>query len=131
MILWTDYFAQTRMVRGGVIQAVAEQQGRGLLSLMVHNHARVMAYLDPFWVFAIMALAALPLDFLMKKAVATAWFIAHRRDFRAVPVTDHRREVIFDHEGGSADAGWVRCGAIRAYRSVSRYNRSRRTSPTA
>ena len=68
--LWTDYFAQTRMVRGGVTQAVAEQQGRGLLSQMVHNQAREMAYLDPFWVFAIMALAALPLVLLMKKAVA-------------------------------------------------------------
>ena len=68
--LWTDYFAQTRMVRGGVTHAVAEQQGRGLLSLMVHNEAREMAYLDPFWVFSIMALAALPLILLMKKAVS-------------------------------------------------------------
>jgi hypothetical protein len=68
--LWTKYFAQTRMVRGGVTQAVAAQQGRGLRSLMFHNQAREMAYLDPFWVFAILALAALPLVLLMKKAVA-------------------------------------------------------------
>jgi hypothetical protein len=71
--LWTKYFAQTRMVRGGVTQAVAAQQGRGLLSLMVHNQAREMADLDPFGVFAIMALSALPLVLLMKKAVARAW----------------------------------------------------------
>ena len=45
--------------------------------------------------------------------VSAAWFIAHRRDFRAASGTDHRSEVIFDHEDGSADAGWVRCGAIR------------------
>ena len=58
------------MVRGGVTQAVAEQQGMGLLSRMVHTQAREMAYLDPFWMFAIMALAALPLILLMKKSVA-------------------------------------------------------------
>ena len=75
--LWTNYSAQTRMIRGGVTQAVAEQQGRGLLSLMVHNQAREMAYLDPFWVFAIMALAALPLVFLMKKAVARGGVAMH------------------------------------------------------
>jgi hypothetical protein len=45
---WTQYFAQTRMVRGGVTRAVAEQQGTGLLSRMVYNQAREMAYLDPF-----------------------------------------------------------------------------------
>ena len=33
----------------------------GLLSQMVRNQAREMAYLDAFWIFAIMALAALPL----------------------------------------------------------------------
>jgi MFS transporter, DHA2 family, multidrug resistance protein len=66
---WVQYFAQTRMVRGGVTQAVAAQQGMGLLSRMVYNQAREMAYLDPFWVFSIMALAALPLILLMKRAV--------------------------------------------------------------
>jgi MFS transporter, DHA2 family, multidrug resistance protein len=74
---WTQYFAQTRMVRGGVTQAVAEQQGMGLLSQMVHNQAREMAYLDPFWMFAIMALAALPLILLMKKAVTKGGVSAH------------------------------------------------------
>jgi hypothetical protein len=56
---------------------VAAQQGRGLLSLMVHNQAREMAYLDPFWVFAILALAALPLVLLMKKAVARGGVAMH------------------------------------------------------
>jgi MFS transporter, DHA2 family, multidrug resistance protein len=74
---WTDYFAQTRMIRGGVTRAVAEQQGMGPLSRMVHNQAREMAYLDPFWVFAIMALAALPLVLLMKKAVAKSGVAVH------------------------------------------------------
>jgi MFS transporter, DHA2 family, multidrug resistance protein len=74
---WTDYFAQTRMIRGGVNRAVAEQQGTGLLSQLVHNQAREMAYLDPFWVFAVMALAALPLVLLMKKAVARGGVAMH------------------------------------------------------
>ena len=74
---WTQYFAQTRMVRGGVTQVVAAQQGMGLLSRMVYNQAREMAYLDPFWVFSIMALAALPLILLMKKAVAKSGVAMH------------------------------------------------------
>ena len=67
---WLDYFTQTRMVRGGMTEVMAQQQSQGLLSQMVHNQAREMAYLDIFWIFAIMALAALPLIFLMKKSVA-------------------------------------------------------------
>jgi MFS transporter, DHA2 family, multidrug resistance protein len=67
---WTDYFAQSRMVRGGVTRVVSEQQGMDMLSQMVREQARVMAYLDAFWIFAIMALAALPLVLLMKISVA-------------------------------------------------------------
>ena len=63
---WTDYFAQARTVRGDVTRAVANQQGMGMMSQMVREQARVMAYLDAFWIFAIMALAALPLVLLMK-----------------------------------------------------------------
>jgi hypothetical protein len=63
---WTDYFAQARTVRGGVTRAVANQQGMGMMSQMVREQARVMAYLEAFWIFAIMALAALPLVLLMK-----------------------------------------------------------------
>ena len=74
---WIDYYAQTRMIRGGVTRAVAEQQGMGLLSRMVHNQSREMAYLDPFWVFAIMALAAILLILLMKKSVARGGVAVH------------------------------------------------------
>ena len=49
---------------------MAEQQGMGMSSQMVQEQARLMAYLDAFWIFAIMALAALPLVLLMKKSVA-------------------------------------------------------------
>lgn len=74
---WTEHFAQFRMVRGGVSQVMADEQGMGLLTQMVHNQARQMAYLDAFWVFAIMALAALPLVFIMKKSVARGGLAAH------------------------------------------------------
>jgi MFS transporter, DHA2 family, multidrug resistance protein len=74
---WLDYYAQTRIVRGGVTHAVADQQAMGLLSQMVRNQARVMAYLDAFWIFWIMALAALPLVFLMKKSVAKGGAAVH------------------------------------------------------
>ena len=60
----------------GSRSAVAEQQGMGLLSQMVHNQAREMAYLDAFWMFAIMALA-LPLVLLMKKSVARGGVAVH------------------------------------------------------
>jgi MFS transporter, DHA2 family, multidrug resistance protein len=74
---WVQYFATTRMVRGGVTGAMAGDQGMGLLSRMVYNQAREMAYLDPFWVFAVMALLALPLVLLMKKAVAKGGLAVH------------------------------------------------------
>jgi hypothetical protein len=74
---WTDYFAQTRMIRGGATRAVAEQQGMGQLTQMVHNQARGMAYLDAFLVFAIMAMAALPRVLLIKKSVAKGGLAVH------------------------------------------------------
>jgi hypothetical protein len=37
---------------------------------MVRQQVRVMAYLDVFWVFAVMSLVALLLVLLMKKSVA-------------------------------------------------------------
>jgi DHA2 family multidrug resistance protein len=74
---WTDYFAQTRMIRGGVTRFVAEQQGMGMVSQMVREQARVMAYLDAFWIFTIMALAALPLVLLMKRSVAQGEVAVH------------------------------------------------------
>ena len=51
--------------------------GLALIARMVHNQAREMAYLDPIWVFAIMALAALLLILLMKKAVARGGLAMH------------------------------------------------------
>ncbi len=74
---WLDYFAQTRMVRGGTTEFVGQQQANGLLSQMVRNQAREMAYLDIFWIFTIMALAALPLVLLMKKSVAQGEAAVH------------------------------------------------------
>jgi DHA2 family multidrug resistance protein len=74
---WTDYFAQTSMIRGGATRAVAEDQAMGLLTQMVREQARVMAYLDAFWIFAIISLAALPLILLMKKSVAKGGLAAH------------------------------------------------------
>src|SRR5207248_1918947 len=62
---WVDYFAQTRVVRGGVSAFVGHQEGVALVANMVRRQARVMAYLDVFWVFWIMSLAALPLILLM------------------------------------------------------------------
>jgi MFS transporter, DHA2 family, multidrug resistance protein len=67
---WLDYFTQTRMIRGGATHAMANQQSQGMLAQLVHNQAREMAYLDIFWIFASMALLALPLILLMKKSVA-------------------------------------------------------------
>ena len=74
---WLDYFTQTRMIRGGATRAMAQQQSHGLLTQMVHNQAREMAYLDAFWIFAIMALVALPLLLIMKKSVASSALPAH------------------------------------------------------
>ena len=56
---------------------MANQQSQGMLAQLVHNQAREMAYLDIFWIFAIMALLALPLILLMKKSVARGELAAH------------------------------------------------------
>jgi DHA2 family multidrug resistance protein len=72
-----DFYAQTRIIRGRVTQAVADDQAMGMLSQMVQQQARVMAYLDAFWAFAIMALIARPLLLLMKKAVAKGGLAVH------------------------------------------------------
>ena len=63
--------------RRGHRMPVADQQAMGLLTQMVGEQARVMAYLDAFWVFSIMALAALPLLLLMKKSVAGGGLAVH------------------------------------------------------
>jgi hypothetical protein len=48
-----------------------------LLTPMVREQARVMAYLDAFSVFSIMAMATLPLVLLMKKSVAKGGLAVH------------------------------------------------------
>jgi hypothetical protein len=74
---WVRYFARTRIIRSGVTRAVAEQLGMGLLTQLVRNQAREMAYLDAFWIFTIMAMAALPLVLLMKKSAARGGLAVH------------------------------------------------------
>ncbi|HWE37161.1 MAG TPA: DHA2 family efflux MFS transporter permease subunit [Isosphaeraceae bacterium] len=74
---WLDSFSQLRMSRGGASGPDSEQQGFGLLSRMVLRQARELAYLDVFWIYCIMALAALPLVFIMKKSVARPGAAVH------------------------------------------------------
>ena len=65
------------MVRGGVSSYDARAQARGLLSRAVGEQGRVMSYLDTFWIYWILALAALPVVLLMKKAVAKEGATVH------------------------------------------------------
>jgi len=62
--------SKIREVRGGGSPVVGRQEAHAIISQMVNEQARVMAYLDVFWVFWIMMLFSLPLVFLMKKSVA-------------------------------------------------------------
>ncbi len=74
---WTQYYAQVRMARGGVTQWMADQQGFGLMSRMVGQQARFYAYMDIYFIFAVMALVALPFVFLMKKSVSKGGVSVH------------------------------------------------------
>jgi DHA2 family multidrug resistance protein len=67
---WVNYFSQLRIVRGGVSSVVGHDQGFALMSRMVGQQARFMAYMDIFWIFSVMMLLTIPLVFLMKKSVA-------------------------------------------------------------
>ena len=71
-----DQLTTTRMLRGGVSAITGEAQGFGQLGQMVYRQARVLAYLDIFYIYMFMALAALPLVFLMRKAVSTGEAVA-------------------------------------------------------
>jgi DHA2 family multidrug resistance protein len=64
---WSDYYSQIRMIRGGLTQFVADQQGFALLTRMVSQQARFAAYMDIYFIFSAMALLALPVVFLMRK----------------------------------------------------------------
>jgi len=66
------YLDQVRpydMGRGGATGWTADQWGMGHLAETVQSQASEMAYLDVFWIYWIMALAALPFVLLMKKAI--------------------------------------------------------------
>jgi DHA2 family multidrug resistance protein len=72
-----EQLTQLRIVRGGVSSVVGHDQAFGLLSRMVREQARVIAYLDIFWLFWVMILATIPLVFLMKRSVARGELAAH------------------------------------------------------
>jgi MFS transporter, DHA2 family, multidrug resistance protein len=74
---WSDYYSQIRMIRGGLTQFVADQQGFALMSRMVSQQARFMAYMDIYFIFAAMSLVALPFVFLMKKAAGKGEIAVH------------------------------------------------------
>jgi DHA2 family multidrug resistance protein len=66
---WTNYYSQIRMIRGGITEWAANQQAFGMLKQMVAQQARFMGYMDNYYIFMVMSLAALPFVFLMRKSV--------------------------------------------------------------
>jgi hypothetical protein len=56
---------------------MAHDQGQAMLANLVNQQARVMAYLDVFWLFGILTLLAFPFILLMKKSVARGGLSAH------------------------------------------------------
>ena len=66
---WLNYFANIRMTRGGVSQPTANDQAMGMLGGMIQTQANFWAYLDMYWLFAVIAISALPLVLFMKKSV--------------------------------------------------------------
>ena len=59
-----------RQVRGGVTSDVGRQDAYAMISQMVHEQSRVLAYLDVFWIFWVMMALSIPLVLFMKKSVA-------------------------------------------------------------
>jgi DHA2 family multidrug resistance protein len=70
-------FSQIRVFRGGATSVMAHDQGQAMLANLVNQQARVMAYLDVFWLFGILTLVAFPFILLMKKSVARGGLSAH------------------------------------------------------
>jgi DHA2 family multidrug resistance protein len=70
-------FSQIRVFRGGATSVMAHDQGQAMLANLVNQQARVMAYLDVFWLFGILTLLAFPFILLMKKSVARGGLSAH------------------------------------------------------
>ena len=63
--------SQYRMTQGGATSVGGNDQGMAMLSNIVTEQSRELAYLDVFWLFGAMVLIAFPLVFLMKKSVST------------------------------------------------------------
>jgi DHA2 family multidrug resistance protein len=57
-------------VRGGD-PALAHRQGLRMIYQIVQQQAAAMSYLDMFWLFSLLALAVIPLVFLMKRPTST------------------------------------------------------------
>jgi hypothetical protein len=95
-----DQLTQLRIVRGRVSSAVGHEQALGLLSGMVREQARVIAYLDFFWLVWVMILATIPMVFFMKGSAAKGELPAHGRML-------HVRRAPISHPGadGRAIAG--------------------------
>ena len=68
--VWTDYYTHLRLVRGGVTQWVAQQQGFGMLTQMITRQYRFYAYMDVYIIYAVLAFIALPFVFLMRKSLS-------------------------------------------------------------
>jgi hypothetical protein len=72
-----EQLTRLRIARGGVSSVLGHDQALGLLSRMVREQARVIAYLDIFWLFWLMIVATIPLVFFMKRSVAKGELAAH------------------------------------------------------
>jgi hypothetical protein len=64
-------------VRGGVSSVLSHEQAFALLGNTVRAQARLISYLDVFWVFWVLTFLALPLIFLMKRSVAQGGAAMH------------------------------------------------------
>ncbi|HZW32460.1 MAG TPA: DHA2 family efflux MFS transporter permease subunit [Isosphaeraceae bacterium] len=74
---YLEQVSQVRMVRGGGSALMSHDQGFALVYRTVQEQARLMSYLDVFWLFAVMTALIIPLVLLMKKSVARGGLAAH------------------------------------------------------
>ena len=71
-----DALTQVRVARGGVSMPEAGQQAMGLIEGMVSDSSRLMAYLDAYWVYAMLGLAVFPCVLLMRRSVSKGDVVA-------------------------------------------------------
>ena len=64
--------AQNGMMSRGVDAATAARQSQGILFGMVQTHAAMLAYIDAFFLLAVMFISSLPLILIMKRPKPTA-----------------------------------------------------------